>query len=103
MPRGMLIALMLVTAARVATARQFVADESDFTCLRDWTKVHHMRVFHRKPKKLKKAIAIIEGGEQKPLPKGTILQIFPNEAMVKRGGKFNKEGGGWEFFALGVS
>jgi hypothetical protein len=36
------------------------------------------------------------------LPKGTFLQIFPNEAMVKRGGKFNKEGGGWEFFALDV-
>ena len=102
MLRTVLTALILLVAGTVL-AGQFVADESDFTCLRDWTKVHHMRVFHRKPKKLKKAIAIIEAGEGKRLPKGTFLQIFPNEAMVKRGGKFNKESGGWEFFALGVS
>src|SRR4026209_2623216 len=102
MPRGPLIALILAVATTAVAGRQFVADESDFTCLRDWTKVHHMRVFHRKARKLKKAIAIIEAGEGKRLPKGTFLQIFPNEAMVKRGGKFNKEGGGWEFFALDV-
>jgi hypothetical protein len=102
MSRGVFVVLALVAAATSAAAHQFVADESDFTCLRDWTKVHHMRVFHRKAKKLKKAVAIIEAGDLKPLPKGTILQIFPNEAMVKRGGKFNQEGGGWEFFALDV-
>jgi hypothetical protein len=62
MPRIALTALILLAAGTVL-AGQFVADESDFTCLRDWTKVHHMRVFHRKPKKLKKAIAIIEAGE----------------------------------------
>ena len=101
MPRIALAALV-VSVAGTVFAGQFVADESDFTCLRDWTKVHHMRVFHRKPKKLKKAVAIIEAGEGRRLPKGTFLQIFPNEAMVKRGGKFNKEGGGWEFFALDV-
>ena len=102
--RGLAVAVLVVLAAAPAFARrQFVADEDDFTCVRDWPKVHEMRVFNRKPKKLKKAIAILEAGEGKRLPKGTILQIFPNEAMVKRGGKFNKEGNGWEFFALDVS
>jgi hypothetical protein len=33
---------------------------------------------------------------------GTILQLFPFEAMVKRGGRFNPEGHGWEFFKLRV-
>jgi len=51
MLRIVLTALILLVAGTVL-AGQFVADESDFTCLRDWTKVHHMRVFHRKPKKL---------------------------------------------------
>src|SRR6185503_4492664 len=36
----------------------------------------------------------------KGYPVGTILQLFPFEAMAKRGGKFNKEGGGWEYFRL---
>lgn len=97
------IAVLIASVATTAFAGQFVAKEGDFTCLRDWTKVHNMRVFHRKAKKLKKAVARIEAGEGKKLPKGTIIQIFPNEAMVKRGGKFNKAGNGWEFFALGVS
>ena len=38
----------------------------------------------------------------KDFPKGTILQVFPFEAMVKRGGRFNREGGGWEYFQLRV-
>jgi hypothetical protein len=31
------------------------------------------------------------------------VQLVPFEAMVKRGGRFNKDGRGWEFFALNVS
>ena len=49
MTRGAIAAVMLTFAATAFAGRQFVADESDFTCLRDWTKVHHMRIFHRKP------------------------------------------------------
>jgi hypothetical protein len=40
---------------------------------------------------------------RKHYPVGTILQLFPFEAMVKRGGRFNPEGDGWEFFRLSVS
>ena len=36
----------------------------------------------------------------KGYPVGTILQLFPFEAMAKRGGKFNKAGHGWEYFTL---
>jgi hypothetical protein len=36
-------------------------------------------------------------------PVGTIIQVFPFEAMVKRGGGFNHDGGGWEFFNLEVA
>jgi hypothetical protein len=31
------------------------------------------------------------------------VQVFPFEAMVKRGGGFNPDGGGWEFFNLKVT
>jgi hypothetical protein len=84
--------------------KEFVADEADFTCIRDWSKVRNIRVFNAKPRRLKKALKILEREKLgRKLPKGTILQLVPNEAMVKRGGKFNPEGDGWEFFALGVS
>jgi len=36
----------------------------------------------------------------KGYPVGTILQLFPFEAMAKRGGTFNPEGGGWEYVTL---
>ena len=38
----------------------------------------------------------------KTYPVGTILQLFPFEAMAKRGGGYNKAGHGWEFFKLGT-
>jgi hypothetical protein len=104
MLRVLVVTLVLALAGPAVAGREFVADESDFTCIRDWTKIRNLRVFHRKPKKLRKAIRILEGAKAgKRLPKGTIVQLVPFEAMVKRGGKFNKDGRGWEFFALAVS
>lgn len=104
MTRSFVLLLALALAAPAFAGREFVATETDFTCIRDWPKVRNLRVFHRKPKKLKKAIRILEGAKPgKRLPKGTIVQLIPFEAMVKRGGKFNKEGRGWEFFSLGVN
>ena len=84
-----------------ALARQFIAKESDFTCIRSWPKVNHTRVFNKNKHRLKKAMHIIEQGlPNKKFPVGTILQLWPGEASVKRGGKFNPDGDGWEFFAL---
>jgi hypothetical protein len=99
------IVLVLLALAAPATARQFVADIEDFQCLLDGTKApgKHFFVFHRKQRALKKALHKIETGKMgKGLPVGTILQLVPFEAMVKRGGKFNREGHGWEYFSLNV-
>jgi len=66
--------------------------------------VRNTRVFNAKPKKLRKAMRILEKSKpRRRFPKGTIIQLVPFEAMVKRGGGFNKEGRGWEFFRLEVS
>jgi hypothetical protein len=98
------IVLVLLGLAAPAPARQFVATADDFQCLLDGTQApgKHFFVFHRKKAALRKALHKIETAKfgKKGLPVGTILQLVPFEAMVKRGGKFNREGNGWEFFSL---
>lgn len=96
-----LVAVLASLLARPAAAREFIAQESDFTCIRDWPKVHHTRVFNKNRKALKKAIRIMKRGKpNKHFPIGTILQLWPGEASVKRGGNFDPENDGWEFFSL---
>jgi hypothetical protein len=53
------------------------------------------------PKRLRRAIETAANDlRHKRYPVGTIVQVFPFEAVVKRGGGFNPSGGGWEFFNL---
>jgi hypothetical protein len=104
--RAVLFLLVLCVAIPASAGRKkpFLATETDFTCIRDWPKVGTLRVFHHKKRKLRKAVRTLERGKPKrKLPKGTILQLIPFEAMVKAKGGLNREGGGWEFFALSVS
>lgn len=109
MARALVVAALLaaVAAPPARAGREFVAEAADFRCLTDWDLVGKVRIFNPKPRKLRKAkrklAKILERGRRARLPKGTFIQIVPGEAMVKRGGGFNREGGGWEFFALGVS
>lgn len=61
-------------------------------------------VYHRNPRRLQRALRIAAGDlPRRKYPVGTIIQVFPFEAMVKRGGGFNPDFGGWEFFNLDVS
>lgn len=98
------IVVVLIALAAPASARPFVAKADDFKCLLEGTKApgKHFFVFHRRKAALKKALHEIETGKfgKKGLPVGTIVQLVPFEAMVKRGGKFNRAGDGWEFFSL---
>jgi len=98
-----LLALALALPAAAGRRQAFHATEADFDCLLEWPQVRRMRVFNAKPRQLRKAIRILERSKpRRKLPRGTILQLVPTEAMVKAKGGFNKEGGGWEFFRLGV-
>jgi hypothetical protein len=91
------IVLVLIGLAAPAPARQFIAKAETFQCLLDGTKApgKHFFVFHRHKAALRKALLKIETGKMgKGLPVGTVIQLVPFEAMVKRGGKFNREGHG---------
>jgi hypothetical protein len=104
--RQVAFALSIALALSGVAAAEFVAQEKDFRCLLDGRAVagKHFFVFHHKRRKLRKALRIAERDlPDKRYPVGTILQLFPFEAMVKRGGRFNPEGDGWEFFRLSVT
>jgi hypothetical protein len=104
-PRCLALVMVLLVAA-AAYAREFVAEADDFQCLTAGTKApgKHFYISNLKKRKLKKALRKTETGKVgKGYPVGTILQLFPFEAMVKRGGKFNREGHGWEYFQLKIT
>lgn len=100
-----LIAVVVASLVAVPVrAHEFIAQDSDFTCIRDWPKVRHTRVFNENKRLLKKAIRILQRDKpNKHFPVGTILQLWPGEASVKRGGGYDPENDGWEFFSLKTS
>lgn len=107
MMRAIAMALVMIGLATAAHAkREFVAEVDDFKCLTTGTRAPDKTffIFHEKRAALKKAVRKTKRGKLgKGYPVGTILQLFPFEAMAKRGGDFNPEGDGWEYFKLSIS
>src|SRR5262245_473977 len=104
--RTLAVAVLLLGLSLPAAAREFVAKEKDFKCLQKFKKIegHDFVVSNRNAARLRIAKAIARGKRLgKDYPVGTVIQLVPFEAMVKRGGSYNPEGHGWEFFRLGVS
>jgi hypothetical protein len=87
-----------------AYAADVSVSEVSFTCIRDGHKIRNTYIRHSDPEKLKEAVRIFRDSvPDKEYPVGTILQLIPNEAMVKHSrSKFPKTNG-WEFFDLEVS
>lgn len=84
-------------------AEDFVAQASDFECLKDWERVRNIRLTN-KLGRLEDALALAR--DPKPgsrYPVGTIIQLFPGEAMVKRGRGYDPENNDWEYFELATS
>jgi cytochrome P460 len=101
--RTLTTALALFFAMTTLARAEFVADATDFHCLQEGVRIEgkHFYVYHKNKRKLKKAVRVAERDlPKKKYPVGTVIQLLPLEAMVKRGGKYNKEGGGWEWFRL---
>lgn len=84
------------------TPEDFVAAPSDFECLTRQERVRHFRIANPLGH-LDAALAVARGEAPPPYPVGTILQLVPVEAMVKRAPGFFPEAHDWEFFVLGVS
>ena len=77
----------------------FLLDD-DFTCMTDWPLVersHYVNVLGHTDEAV--TVASVGGG---PFPVGTIVQLFPGEAMVKRGAGFSAETHDWEYLTLNI-
>lgn len=75
---------------------------SDFGCIKSWDKVRSFRITN-KLNHQKEALAVAQNPGSGPYPVGTVIQIVPVEAMVKRAAGFNPDAGDWEFFLLDAS
>jgi hypothetical protein len=89
--------------AAVPKARQdFVAQAGDFRNLHTMTKVRGFYVDNRLGH-LDQALAVANSPNGGLYPVGTIIQLVPQEAMVKRQKGFSPTTRDWEFFFLSVT
>lgn len=94
-----LFSLLLVTAAGLASAGEPTV--ADFACIRDMTPVRGFYV--NNPEGDLAATVAVAGAGQGAYPPGSVVQLVPTEAMVKRQPGFNPATKDWEFFELDVS
>jgi hypothetical protein len=73
---------------------------SDFECILRWDMAGGYRVTNKLGHD---ALSIAQSPTGGVFPVGTIIQIVPTEAMVKRRAGFSPATNDWEFFSLGVS
>ena len=74
---------------------------ADFTCPNEWPQVDRFFITNLLGQ-LDAAVAIAERGEGE-LPVGTVVQLIPSEAMVKRRAGFSPESNDWEYFKLSAN
>ena len=77
----------------------FNAQASDFTCITKGTKVRNFYLVNPLGK-VDEALAVANNAAGGKYPVGTIIQLIPNEAMVKRFNGFSADSDDWEFFSL---
>ena len=104
MGRMLALSLALVLALSLAAGAEPHARPRDFHCLLKGVKPEGKTfyVFNRNRAKLRQAVAMSETGAipAAGYPVGTILQVLPYEAMIKRRPGFNPDGDDWEFVRL---
>lgn len=87
------------TGSATVPDEDYDAVADDFVCILDWTQVRNFRI-HNFLGHLDDAIAVAESVDGGDYPVGTVIQLVPSEAMVKRGAGLSPESGDWEFFEL---
>ena len=84
--------------AEEKTAPKYKADASTFQCITKMTPVKHFFVDNLAGN-LAGTVAVAQAGTGQ-FPEGTVLQLIPNEAMVKQQKGSSPGTNDWEFFAL---
>lgn len=79
--------------------QDFAAKAADFVNLKDMTPVRGY-FMSNKLGHLKQAVAVATSKHGGRYPVGTVMQLIPGEAMVKRRPGYDPKAGDWEFFEL---
>jgi len=79
----------------------FKIDDSSFKCIREMTPVRHFYVDNLLGN-VAATVAVAEEGKG-DYPEGSVLQLMPNEVMIKHQKGFNPVTRDWEFFFIDVS
>jgi hypothetical protein len=91
----------ILMAADADPIQDLEMQAEDFECIQNWDKINNFFITN-KLGHLEEALEVansVEGGEY---PVGTIIQLVPIEAMVKRAKGWDPQTNDWEFFFLGV-
>lgn len=99
--RRALAAVSLVAPA-LAAAHAFTIDDHSFHCLSEMRHVRHFYVANLAGN-LKGTVRAAMSTTGANYPVGSVLQLVPTEAMVKREKGFNPTTHDWEFFDIDVS
>jgi len=75
--------------------------DADFECILNWTKVATYYITNKRGYEAE-ALSVAASPTGGTFPPGTIIQLFPSEAMVKRAPGWNPVTNDWEFFFLVV-
>jgi len=74
----------------------------DFECVLNWPQPNVYRLTNLRGH-LTEALAVAQSPTGGTFPLGTVIQVIPGEAMVKRASDWSPETNDWEFFSLNVS
>jgi hypothetical protein len=87
-----------------AETEDFMATAATFDCLKgsEWTQVG-LSYFKNTLGHTGEMLAVARSPDGGTFPVGTVVQLIPTEASVKRGEAFSAASHDWEFFSLNVS
>ena len=91
----------VILSPSLAASEDLVIDSSTFECIRDMTPVRGFFVDNLEGN-LEGTVKVSEAGEG-VYPPGSVVQLVPGEAMIKRAKGFSPATSDWEFFELDVS
>ena len=95
-----LLAAVCAQAADNTSERKVKVDDNSFKCITDMTPVRHFYVDNLLGS-VEATVAVATAGKG-DYPEGSVLQLMPNEVMIKQQKGFNPETHDWEFFYIDV-
>jgi hypothetical protein len=100
LPATMYLLVATAQAADSASEPKVKVDDNSFKCITDMTPVRHFYVDNLLGN-VEGTVAVAKAGKG-DYPEGSVLQLMPNEVMIKQQKGFNAETRDWEFFFIDV-